>query len=186
MPNVGAPDFLKNSCRYAWPVILDLDKGQALPRLDPLENFREQRNARACVTFARAEAMAAIEPRPRIEAAQNTCPMFPHPTATRRRAVQAGVVNDHRNAVRGELNVEFNSAHPLTPGQLVRRHGILRSFARRATMTDLEGRPNQRLGAAVEHTLQNGGEGRHVGFRRNDFGRYPDRKSRKRLFKRLA
>jgi hypothetical protein len=82
--------------------------------------------------------------------------MFVHPATAGGRAVEASVVDDHGNGVGRELNIEFDSVRALAQSQFKRSQGILRRFARRAPVTDLEWRPNQRRWATLENTLQDG------------------------------
>jgi hypothetical protein len=79
--------------------------------------------------------------------------MFMHPTAARGGASQAGIVNDHGNAVGRELNIELNSVRAVAQSQFKRSQRILRGFARRAPMADFKWRPNEWLGVAFKNTL---------------------------------
>jgi hypothetical protein len=155
-PHAGPLDFSENPRFHAGRRVLDLDERQTLARPHPREDFCKQGNAQARVTFPGAAWKPAIEPGTRIEPAQHTDPMFVHPTAAGGRALEVSVVDDHGNAVGRELNVEFDSVRALAQSQVERRERVLRRFARRAPVADLERRPHERHRPTVENTLEDG------------------------------
>src|SRR3989442_3791075 len=69
--------------------------------------------------------------------------MVADPAASGRRPPKPRVVNDHRHAVCGEVNVQLDSVGALASGQLESGKSVLRCLTRRSPVSYIERRPEE-------------------------------------------
>ena len=75
--------------------------------------------------------------------------MFADPAAARRGALKSRVVDDHGDAIRGEVYDEFHAVRTLAQGQFKGRQSVFRRFPCRAAVADVERWPDERLGTST-------------------------------------